>query len=723
MPTIALSDQFGFSVDAQLAPNASLLKYLQQIPNLRFDSLDLSKIAGLTLDDPAVQNLSTGITFQQPVSLGQGAGSPALSIGAGVGGGFEIRTTPEILPDGDDDAGQAPPDSCYFAVSLSATASADLTATSGMLTFGAMPSTKVEIASCSRFPLKSGVTLLDAIEQTVAAFVIPATSADLETLAAGGSAKAAVSGKLTLSGDVNLLAVTNPLASATLPSPLPAPTVSAGGSVTAGVSWAIETEYEVVARRLESGAIRIGWYHKQGTEVTVNAAASEGISAGFGSTDLFSAIIGVISANPKVDLQELTAAGLPPGQIAAIQYAVHAAVARKLEIAVSAALTLTDSTAAAFLYDIVPEQLDDSSRAAIDKAIAGDLTALHSAALPGISCVRSIWSQVQKRGVEFDVNLLGILNARSVASLALEGKVVYEPASGALILSDTATAQRIQSVQVNFGADTDKLRHVLAESFLLTAAYHGSLQAVGGATLRCSHCFFDLEASAGPSDVAPKLRTGVALGLLTADQAALPAGISDFGHTLCIATADYDDKLVSAMFLDSNDAPLPEETYENAGRAAIAFLVAQGDEDDVRLQPATDDGLWASMKQAGQPGFAEIFPGLAAPLLGAITADYTTIEWWADAMHSTAQQLAAQRDWFKRNPAASPDDPELQKLRQALAAHLKDVAANTREEFGEPWGLIAMNRLAAAAGGARILVSSPVLTRDQRRELAAGAGA
>jgi hypothetical protein len=109
-------------------------------------------------------------------------------------------------------------------------------------------------------------------------------------------------------------------------------------------------------------------------------------------------------------------------------------------------------------------------------------------------------------------------------------------------------------------------------------------------------------------------------------------------------------------------------------------------------------------------------------VLGAITADYSTIRWWADAMFETARQLAKVRLWLTQNPIAAPDDPAFQKLRKDLAGYLGGVAANTRDEFGAPWGLIAMNQLASRAAGARILISGPKLVHDKTRALAAGTG-
>jgi hypothetical protein len=175
------------------------------------------------------------------------------------------------------------------------------------------------------------------------------------------------------------------------------------------------------------------------------------------------------------------------------------------------------------------------------------------------------------------------------------------------------------------------------------------------------------------------------------------------------------------MFLDSSGGPLPRTFYEQMGRNAVQYLVKDTDVDAPRLRPAVDDILWAQMKKQGQPGFATLFPNVSQPLLGAITADYSTIVWWADAMAEAAERLVSIRQWFVANPSASVDDPEFQKLRSDLADHLKRVAANAREEFGEPWGLLAMYEAASHRSGATITITGPKLVRMKERALAAQA--
>jgi hypothetical protein len=718
MPTIKLTDQFGLDVDARPAPASALLKYLKQLPELRLESLNLSQLGGLTLEDPAVKSVTAGVLFAQPVDLGEGG--PSLSIGAGTHASLRIINDVDELPG--EDPPDASSDTCYVALEIEASVSPAISTKVGGVTFGATPSTAVKLASYSPFRLHQGVTLLAAIKEAVGAFAMPVRCSDLVDLAAGQITRVSVEGTLQLSGSVDLLATTNPLASVSLPAPLPVVSARAGGSVTAGVSFEVETEYELVARKLENGAVRVGWYHRNETEVSVHVKASEGISGGLGGTDLFSQLIGVISANPKADLAELESAGVSAGQATDIQAAVKAAVGRKLEIAIGAELSASDSKAAAFLYEVTPATLTDDSRQALDRALRGDLTGLHAVALPGITCVRSVWDNVLKRELALDVNLLGVLNYRSVTTLALEGKVLFEPATGALTITDQATAQRIQSLQVNFGADTQKLRHVLAESFLITAAYHGANQVASAPSLRCSHSFFEMKNSTDRAELARELRAGAAIGLLSPGEVDPPAAIQDFGRTLFNLSADYDSDLVSAMFLDGGGSPRPSEDYESAGRAAILDLVPEDGDDAVRRRPAMDDKLWNRMKDVGQPSFPSLFVGVAAPLVGAITADYSAIAWWADAMHKTAVELASVRQWAAQHPTATLEDTGFQTQRESLAKYLRGVAANTREEFGQPWGLVAMYRLVGRNAGAKLMVSGPRLVISKKSEPAAAIG-
>jgi len=720
--TIKLTDELGLDANVKLAPFSSLLKYFQQLPALQMNGGDLSNAAGLTLDQPALTKLNLGLSFDKSIPIGPG--STAVSVSAGAHGSLElILRTPAVVSLLDvysDDIG-IPQGTCYFAFGVQASVGVAVGPAAGLLQFGVGPGENFVVKNYQNFPLKHEITLVDAVKQTVGNFIIPASADDLASIPDGCVTTVTGTGSLKLSATANLLAITNPLASATLPSPLPVLSVTAGGVALVGASFQLRCTFQVCARKLAPGRVRLGWYRKKASDVAVSATVSEGVSAGFGTTDLFSTIIGVVSAKAQADLDELGKAGLPPSQVKAIQDAVEAAVNRKLELALSSEIFATKYTDAAFLYDIDLAALTADSRQALDQALRGDLTGLHGAALPGVTEVHSVWENAKKRGIRFQVNLLGILNFGSISTLTTSGAVLYEPATGALVITDKATAQRIRSTALNFGADTQKLRHVMAESFLLTAVYQGSQQQVGGPSLQCSHSFFDLENNTNSHRMEREIRVGAALGLFSGEDATVPAGIDDFGRTMIHATTDYDSGLAAALFVDSNGDPIPQQIYENAGRAAIQLLVSETDPDAIRRKPAIEDDLWNTMKSKGQPGFKAMFPNVPAPLLGAITADYTAIMWWADAMAGAGQRLAAMRKWFGQHPKAAVDDPEFQSLRQDLAAHLKKVAATTSEQFGEPWGLIAMDEASNRRAGANILITGPQLVRTSQRALLAAA--
>src|SRR5262249_46376914 len=156
--------------------------------------------------------------------------------------------------------------------------------------------------------------------------LIPASTADLAAMPPDSVITVTGTGTLTLHVTANLLAITNPLASLTLPGPLPAASVTAGGSVSIGASYQVSGSYQVCAHKLGDGKVRVGWYREKASQIKVSATVSEGLSAGFGSTDLVSTVVGVISAKPEADLQELAAAQLSEAEIARIEAAIKASV-------------------------------------------------------------------------------------------------------------------------------------------------------------------------------------------------------------------------------------------------------------------------------------------------------------------------------------------------------------------------------------------------------------
>jgi hypothetical protein len=386
-----------------------------------------------------------------------------------------------------------------------------------------------------------------------------------------------------------------------------------------------------------------------------------------------------------------------------------------------ASLTSGDSHSAAFLYEFDLGALDTSGKSALAAALRGDLSALTGDPLPaGVHMVRSISTDLQKTSITWKVNLLGIYNYISVAELTREGTVLFEPSTGDLTIADKATAQRVSASGVNFGADTGKLRKVLAESFLITAVYRGSKSLVSSAEIECSHSYFELQASADPQAVRKDLGAATALGLLDAGAPdTLAAGAQNFGRTMVYAETSYNAAIAGFLFLNGA-APKTLNDYDNAGRAAIRLLVRPDADDAFRLRGVSDDGLWAKMRDQGQFNFKPLFPGLTEVQIAAIAEDYVVIVWWSKAMSDCAQSVARMQSLLALDP--NPESSPFQAARKDLAKKLADITSDTKDEFGQPWGLVAMDQVSGKRASARLQIVGPHLALALTRQ-AAPAGA
>jgi hypothetical protein len=94
-------------------------------------------------------------------------------------------------------------------------------------------------------------------------------------------------------------------------------------------------------------------------------------------------------------------------------------------------------------------------------------------------------------------------------------------------------------------------------------------------------------------------------------------------------------------------------------------------------------------------------------VVGGIGADFITIRWWAKEMRQMAQKLSDVRAFLKNKPKLDPDNNEFKALRRDLADHLKGVASRTRSEFGDPWGLVAMDLATGETAKARAQLTGP----------------
>ncbi len=199
----------------------------------------------------------------------------------------------------------------------------------------------------------------------------------------------------------------------------------------------------------------------------------------------------------------------------------------------------------------------------------------------GIKMVQSVFTKLRQAKHTFKVNLLGIYNFISISKLVLKGKALYDPETGELILSDTATATKLEAGVVNVGgrpsqADPKQVRKILASSFLITAAYRASETLITPPTLKSSHTYSEVHEQTSQETMADELSVAVGLGLMNrAESSELLQSTAQFGRTIAYATADYNDALATAFFLE-NDRPRAETEYEDIGRQAMQVVVARG---------------------------------------------------------------------------------------------------------------------------------------------------
>ena len=720
MPQIKLTDEFGLDLDVEIRPQSAFAKYFRNLSKLKFAELDFSQISNLSLKDlpENFKKFGASLSFEHPLEIG--LDETKMTVGLQAGLGLRIFSAEDKTLFGHD----------YFAepveieegqYCLSIDVVADLSSDvsiSRELDFGFTAGSEVKLTSYRLFAANETTDFAAALKATFDGFSIPGDIDDLEAMPLSSMATVDGNGSLKFSGKASLLSAVNPLATVSLPGPLGDLSASSGHSIQIGASLILSGEYQIRIRKLAEHRIRLGLYRKQGSQFDLSASVSAGLSGQLGGFELTGMLLKGISKDPKADADELRDAGLSQAQAEAIEGAIKAGIERSLELALRFEFGSEATGAAAFLYDIDLQSLDPVGRDVLHDALDGDLSGLvenEDSLPPGISLVRSIFTNVRARNHSFKINLLGIYNYSSISRLILKGTILHDAETGELTITDTATASRIKSATVNFGVDSEKLRKVLAESFLITAIYRGSQFASTPPELMSSHTYFELHARTNRQTMKDNLDVAEALSLFSAaDKELRLAHINDFGRSLFLAETKYDDATARSLFLKNGQARSQTE-FEKLGREALGLLIQAGDPYDYR-RLILQDKNWEKMKEKGQANFRYLFPDLTSLQIQVLAGDYTLITWWAKTMREAAGALEAIDRFFADDPDPDPKSQEFESRRKKLAEQLKSVAAKSKERFGDPWGLVTMHLASGRTASVEVRVISDVLafraTRD-----------
>src|SRR5215210_934392 len=70
MPTIKLTDAFGFVGNIELPEDTNITKYIRSLAQIKVSDLNLGALEQIPLDKVPVKSASGGLSFEQPIGIG-----------------------------------------------------------------------------------------------------------------------------------------------------------------------------------------------------------------------------------------------------------------------------------------------------------------------------------------------------------------------------------------------------------------------------------------------------------------------------------------------------------------------------------------------------------------------------------------------------------------------------------------------------------------------------
>ena len=84
-------------------------------------------------------------------------------------------------------------------------------------------------------------------------------------------------------------------------------------------------------------------------------------------------------------------------------------------------------------------------------------------------------------------------------------------------------------------------------------------------------------------------------------------------------------------------------------------------------------------------------------------------------MRKLAEKLEEIHQFFTASPNPDPENHQFKSLRKQLAKELASVAATTKAEFSDPWGVVAMDLVSGRKADAKVQVTGARLAFQSRR--------
>lgn len=723
MAKIKITDSASVTIDIEPKPGSAIDKYFKRPASLKVADASVLLGDGALVDFP-VSSARVGLEVEEDIEIGSD-GETELTLSAGVSSGFKIVKEgkelfdPERFED-DEDNVTVPQGSTGVCFDIEPAIGVGLETERGDLTFGFGAESEARYAYYKLFETTSaGPSFKEALSETISEFVIPGDLNDLRGMPRDSFLSAQGETRLKLLGGFSVSTNLNPLVSKDLPGGMRKLDIKPGAKFSVEMEFLVEGEMQLRAQKVSDNEIEFGLYNMDSRTIEVTVGASAGLSTKIGKTDVVEVFSKSVQGDDWFDKDFFKEGGLEPDEIKEISKAVGASVDRSLSVSIAAAFKRQKKGEEAFVYRIDLDKLAGSEnlagREAVQHALDGDFRLMPSepdAAFEaaGVKFVKSILTDTKVKEVSLRLNLLGIYTAFSTKKVGVKVKTIYDDTTGELILTDSVTAKAISGAILPWKADEEKLRKLYYESFLMTAVYRATRTRVEGEELDSRHRYFEFHHRTRPRTMKDNLDVAVAMGFLSSQEMSkLLDHHPEFGRSTLLADVAYNDKLLRSLFL-VNDEPRPAEDYEEAGKAALRMLVETDPDMDYRSKTLL--GSWNEFKKAGAfPAAQQLMPHLNKVQQGVVHSDYLTIVWWAKAMRQLAATLHDLQEFYESG--GSPDRKRFQKLRQKLVNRTGKVAERTRKQFGDPWGLIAMDLLANRQGKAHVRILCDAFTYDK----------
>ncbi len=279
-----------------------------------------------------------------------------------------------------------------------------------------------------------------------------------------------------------------------------------------------------------------------------------------------------------------------------------ASIDRSLTLAAQLQFSALADNQALFAYDIDLSRLDAAVNSAVEDALHGRLTAIDAQAASGNGAIRlvtSAASHLRERKTSWRINLLGILNVASFVELVREGSVTFDPVSGALTAAEKVSSRRIRVKSHPLESDPEKLRQVLFESLMVTAAYQASRALTGTVSLKAEQVYLEQRSRTKRHDLEDHYRALIALGLCDEPERDARLGSDlEFGTSTFVIENRFDEAACDAMFLAGGRQPAPDGALR-ADRAAGAPRAAPGRRSNPFVPPparSRPTPMWAQVR-------------------------------------------------------------------------------------------------------------------------------